>query len=194
MTTEGGAAARDATIALRVVQLLRASLLELDAPRPPRGEMEAPPLIRELMAPPRLTAPAVVQTVTLPELAPPSFSIELGPAAVLGPGGFGPSGAVSAAVYYLASRPFAASLIALIAILPATVSGPEGSTTARIGMLGAGLRGTWAPEGSAWALTLGGGLAALWLHLEGQPSPHFAALRLSCRGRMRENPPGRGDR
>jgi hypothetical protein len=174
VTTEGGAASRDATVALRVVELLRASLMELDAARPPQGEMETPPLIRELMAPPRITASPAVKIGTLPALAPPAFSIELGPAAVLSPGGFGPSGAVSAAVHYHPSEPFGASLIALIPVLPATVSGPEGATTARIGLVGGGLRGTWAPAGSAWALTVGGGLAALWLHLEGQPSPGFA--------------------
>jgi hypothetical protein len=179
VTTGGGNASRDATVALRVVELLRASLMELDAARPPQGEMETPPLIRELMAPSRVTAPAAVKIGTLPELPPPAFSIELGPAAVLSPGGFGPSGAVSAAVYYHPSEPFGASLIALIPILPATVSGPEGATTARIGMLAAGLRGTWTPPGSAWALTLGGGLGALWLHLEGQPSPRFAGTSTS---------------
>jgi hypothetical protein len=174
VTTEDGAASRDATVALRVVELLRASLMELDAARPPQGEMEAPPLIRELMTPPRIIAPVGSPTGTLPAPAAPAFSIELGPAAVLSHGGFGPSGAVSAAVYYHPAEPFGANLIALIPIFPASVSGPEGSTTARIGLLGGGLRGTWMPDGSAWSLTLGGGLAALWLHLDGQPSPHFA--------------------
>jgi hypothetical protein len=174
VTTAGGAASRDATIALRVVELLRASLMELDAARPPQGDMEPPPLIRELMAPPRVTPPAAAPTATLAPPAPPAFSIELGPAAVLSPGGFGPSGGVSAAVYYHPAEPFGACLIALIPVLPASVSGPEGTTTARIGLLGGGLRGTWTPAGSAWALMLGGGLTALWLHLDGQPSPHFA--------------------
>jgi hypothetical protein len=173
VTTAGGAASRDATIALRVVELLRASLMELDADRPPQGEMETPPLVRELMAPPRIPAAATVKISTLPPLDPPAFSIELGPAAVLSPGGFGPSGAVSAAVYYHPAEPFGVNLIALIPVLPATVSGPEGATTARIGLLGGGLRGTWIPAGSAWALSLGGGLAALWLHLDGQPAPGF---------------------
>ena len=173
VTSEGGTASKGATIALRVVELLRASLMELDATRPPQGEMETPPMIRELMAPPRITAPPAAQTVTLPEPTPPAFSIELGPAAVLSPGGFGPSGGVSAALYYHPSEPFGVSLIAMIPVLPATVSGPEGATTARIGLVGGGLRGTWKPAGSAWALSLGGGLAALWLHLDGQPIPGF---------------------
>lgn len=173
VTSAGGAGSRDATIALRVVELLRASLMELDAARPPQGEVETPPLVRELMAPPRITAPPVVKIGTLPEPAPPAFSIELGPAAMLSPGGFGPEGAVSAAFYYHPAEPFGVNLIALIPILPASVSGPEGATTARIGLLGGGLRGTWAPAGSAWIATLGGGLSALWLHLDGEPAPGF---------------------
>jgi hypothetical protein len=174
VTTVGGAASRDATIALRVVELLRASLMELDAARPPPGDMDAPPLIRELMAPPPVTPPAPAQTATLPPPAAPAFSIELGPAALLSPGGFGPSGAVSAAIYYHPAEPFGASLIAVIPVFPASVSGPEGSTTARVGLLGGGLRGTWAPAGSAWTATLGGGISALWLHLDGQPIPGFS--------------------
>ena len=178
VTSGGGPASRDATVALRVVELLRASLMELDAAGPPQGDMETPPMIRELMAPPRITAPIVAQTVSLPEPTPPAFSIELGPAAVLSPGGFSPggfspSGAVSAAVYYHPSEPFGVNLIAMIPIVPATVSGLEGATTARIGLVGGGPRGTWTPAGSAWALSLGGGLAALWLHLDGQPLPGF---------------------
>ncbi len=179
VTKEGSAAAGDATVALRVVELLRASLMELDAARPPEGEIQPPPLIRELMAPPRRASPALPARAALPALDPPAFSIELGPAALLSSGGFSPSGLVSAAVHYRPAEAFGASLIALIPILPAVVSGPEGSTSARAGLLGVGLRGTWTSPDSRWAPTLGGGIAALWLRLDGQPAAHFTSASAS---------------
>jgi hypothetical protein len=179
VTTESGSASRDATIALRVVELLRASLMELDAMRPPQGEIEPPPLIRELMAPPRLPSPAPPKSATLPAPTPPALSVELGPAALLSTGGFSPSGLVSAAVHYRPAEPFGASLVALIPIVPASVSGPEGATTARVGLLGVGLRGTWTSPDSRWTPTLGGGLAALWQHFEGQPSARFVGTSVN---------------
>lgn len=179
VTKEGSAASGDATVALRVVELLRASLMELDAARPPEGEMAPPPLIRELMAPPRHTVPAWPSKVALPALDPPVFSIELGPAALLSSGGFSPSGLVSAAVHYRPAEPFGASLLALIPIVPAVVSGPEGATSARVGLLGVGLRGTWTSPGSRWSPTLGGGISALWLHVDGQPAAHFTGSSAS---------------
>ena len=179
VTTEGGAASRDATIALRVVELLRASLMELDATRPPQGEIEPPPLIRALMAPPRPPSPAPLKSATLPAPIPPAFSVELGPAALLSTGGFSPSGLVSAAIHHRPAEAFGASLIALIPIVPASVSGPEGATTARFGLLGLGLRGTWTSPGSPWTPTLGGGLAALWQHFEGQPKARFVGTSVN---------------
>jgi hypothetical protein len=136
-------------------------------------------LIRELMAPPRRAPPEASPTATLPAPDPPAFSIELGPAALVSAGGFSPSGLVSAAVHYRPAEPFGASLIALIPILPAVVSGPEGATAARAGLLGVGLRGTWTSTDSRWTPTLGGGIAALWLHLDGQPAAHFTGVSTS---------------
>lgn len=179
VTTEAGSASGDATIALRVVELLRASLMELDAARRPEGEVKPPPLILELMAPPRISARPAPPIAILPERPSPKLSMELGPAALLSPGGFGPSGLVSAAIHYRPAEAFGASLIALIPIPPATVSGPGGATAARVALLGVGLRGAWTSPTSAWTPTLGGGISVVWLHLDGQPAAHFSGVSAS---------------
>lgn len=54
--------------ALRAVELLRASLLELQEPHPTRGTVPAPPQLRQLVAP----QPAVPSSATPPPAAPPA--------------------------------------------------------------------------------------------------------------------------
>ena len=172
VTDDTRGAAGVATIALRVVELLRASLMELDAPRAPPGEVQPPPLIRELMAPSGAT-PSASQAEALPSAAP-AFAVELGPALLLSPGGLSPAGDLNAAVHF---RPFdglGASVVALIPLVPSSVSGPEGVTTARIGLVGAAFRWAFASPGSAWAPSLGAGIALIWLHLDGAPAPGYA--------------------
>jgi hypothetical protein len=159
-----------ATIALRVVELLRASLMELDAPRAPEGEVRPPPLIRRWMTPP--ATPAASPAESPPALAP-TFSLELGPALVLSPGGLSPAGDLNAAVHLRPAEGLGASVVALIPVVPSLVRGPEGVTAARIGLLGAAFRWVFASPGSAWAPTAGAGLTLIWLHLDSAPAPGF---------------------
>jgi hypothetical protein len=172
VTDDARSPAGVATVALRVVELLRASLMELDAPHPPHGEVQAPPLIRALMAP---ASPAeAAPPVEIPPAAAPAFAVELGPALLLSPGGLSPAGNLDAAIHF---RPFGglgASVVALIPIVPAVVSGPEGRTTARIGLLGPAFRWVFASPGSAWAPAAGAGIALIWLHLDGVPAAGYA--------------------
>ncbi|XXX81575.1 hypothetical protein WMF30_22725 [Sorangium sp. So ce134] len=167
-SSSGGAA-----LALRVVELLRASLMELDAPRHPAGEVAPPPLIRELMAPPRADTPAPAPGA---DLSPPrrgAFSIELGPALLFSPGGMGPWGLLSAAAHYEPSEEVGASVFALIPVVSSRASGPEGVATARVGLVGAGISGVVAPSGSPWRFAVGAGVSAVWMRLEGRSSDRY---------------------
>lgn len=97
-------------VALRAVELLRVSLMELDARRPPPGEVAPPPTLTQ--------TPAL-----MPDLERFSFAAES--AFLWSPGGCGPGAGVAAAVAWrpswLGARLSGGSLLA-----PATLSRPEG--------------------------------------------------------------------
>ncbi|WP_437296458.1 hypothetical protein [Sorangium sp. So ce426] len=167
-SSSGGAA-----VALRVVELLRASLMELDAQHPPEAEVEPPPMIRALMAPPRADTAAPAPRLDLSPPRQAAFSVELGPAMLLSPGGMGPWGLVSAAAHYQSSETVSASVFAMIPAVASSASGPEGVATARVGLVGAGISGIVAPPGSPWSFAVGAGASAVWMRLEGRPSESY---------------------
>lgn len=159
-----------ATIALRVMELLRASLMELDAPRPPPGEVAPPPIIREILAPRRAEEPRAA----VPDKRP-FLTLELGPSMLMSPGGIGPSGLLHTSVHIQRpSERFGMSAFVSTPVVPANLVGPEGTATARFGLLGVGLRGSFAPRGAAWNVNVGAGLSAVLLHFEGRPERPYA--------------------
>ncbi|WP_437958418.1 hypothetical protein WME76_01335 [Sorangium sp. So ce119] len=85
MAGDAGAPDRDAALALRVVELLRASLLEAALPAPPPGELPATPEIREKL---RVPAPAALADAPPPPPSP-ALRVALAPGALLSPGGLG---------------------------------------------------------------------------------------------------------
>ncbi|MDC0740517.1 hypothetical protein [Polyangium mundeleinium] len=160
-----------ATIALRVMELLRASLMELDAPRPPPGEVAPPAVIREILAPrPAEAPPAAARPNKRPLL-----TLELGPSMLMSPGGIGPSGLLHTSMHILRpSERIGMSAFVSIPVVPANLLGPEGVATSRIGLLGVGFRGSFAPRGAAWNVNVGAGLSAVLLHFEGRPARSYA--------------------
>ena len=81
-----GADAEPDDVAVGAVELLRASLMELHSPNPPRGEAEAPQVVRDL---------AVIKpnepVAAVPKARPARLSFAAGPAMDLGLGRFGTS-------------------------------------------------------------------------------------------------------
>lgn len=69
-------------IALRAVELLRASLLELNESHPPRGSVPATPAVRAWVAPARTAQPSLP-----PPAAEPAWAITAGPTLIVSPGG-----------------------------------------------------------------------------------------------------------
>jgi hypothetical protein len=162
-----------AAIALRVVELLRASVMELDAPRAPSGEVAPPPQIRELLTPPTADAPTPPLPARLP--SPPVLSIELGPAALVSPGGLDPAGDLALALHLRPAAGPGATLFVLFPLIPSRVSGPEGVAAAHPGLLGAAFRWVFAPAQSRWTASAGAGVAGLWLHVDATPAPRYVA-------------------
>jgi hypothetical protein len=159
------AAGRDAAVtALRSVEALRVSLIDLQALLPPPPPEPEP--IAKQVEPRESIAP----------IAPPprrnNFGFELGLAAATGTGGFDPSMHAVGQLQWLASAHWAAQVLGVAPITTSKVSAGEGSANVTFGILGAGA--TWQPLApNVWTPYLGAGVAGVLLYTRGAPSPGF---------------------
>lgn len=149
------------TIALRTVELLRASLMEIDAPHPSRGEVRPPPAVRAIG--PRRRPPT----------RGPRTRLALGPTLALSPGGVGPALDLLAEVRLAGPESIGATIVALVPTLPARVADAEaGSASVLVALLGADL--CWRPHGSPRLQPdVGAGAAMVLLHLAGSARSGF---------------------
>jgi hypothetical protein len=170
---------RDALVAVRVVELLRASLLEIESSLPPRGEVATPPAAaRALVAPvrkpaPPAPAPAPVPTIVAETPAPPRLRVGLGPAVGLSPGGFGPSGQAVLDLRYAPVPHLDVALAVVAPIVPVGVEADVGSATVVFTQFGAEVAFVLAPVDSEWNAALGVGTALSWMHVDGSADPPF---------------------
>ncbi|MBI2896020.1 MAG: hypothetical protein HYY06_20850 [Deltaproteobacteria bacterium] len=142
-------------IALRAVELLRASLMEVEAPHPSRGEVRPGPVVRAIAE--RREAPT----------RQPSMRLALGPGIALSPGGVGPALDVLFEVRFEPAGSIGATVTALVPTLPANVTDEDkGSASVLVALLGADV--SWRSR-SAWRLepTAGAGAAMALLHMRG---------------------------
>jgi hypothetical protein len=178
------AAGVDRLLAVRVVELLRASLLELALPEPTRGEVEPTP---ELRAAAGLQSPRTASAAAAPDAAAPQLrETTPGSGALLLDGGFG--GSVSAGAGNLAPglsvgafwQPLPRASVGLSALVPlvaATLSRAEGSASIRPWQFAAAARlYPFAPGGSLEP-SLGLGLAVLRFQIEGKRTTSQYQLR-----------------
>jgi hypothetical protein len=147
----------DATVAIRTVELLRASLF-VRAPAPP-----APPPAGIL---PRAAPPAAAPAVPRAAPAAPRFTVEAAAAILASPGGLTAAPALLLGARWRGAEPFGVGAFVLLPVLPARVSGAEGSAALRPFLVGAGPRlgarfGRWIPAAEL-------GLGAAWLHTTGE--------------------------
>ena len=165
----------DRLLAVRVVELLRASLLELDLPEPARGEVEPTPELRAaagLPSPRRVSAPAAPGAES-----PEPRQTTRGSAALLLDGGLGGSmsagagkltPAVSLGAFWQPLPRVSVGLSTLIPLVAATLSRAEGSASIRPWEFSAGARlYPFAPGGSLEP-SFGLGLAVLRFQIQGQ--------------------------
>jgi hypothetical protein len=120
-------------VALGAIELLRASLMELHSPSPPRGEAEVTNEIRALSFPGAERPKPKVETPTLP-----SFSLSGGPSVDLGLDGVGPSLHSQWAAWIGLGQQFGARAFASIALLPAERDVAEGTVQVASNVLGLG--------------------------------------------------------
>lgn len=168
------------TIALRAVELLRASLMEMDAPHPPRGDTPAPPSLRAVagVPPPRAPASGAAPTFATSDVADlayaapalrksPWFGVSIGGAAAWSPGGLGPHAALDVGLRAWVVPRVAIEVAGAVPLTTARHDGAEGYSINRFSLFLAGARVELGPLGSRVKPSLGGGFALVWLHAEG---------------------------
>lgn len=159
---EGAVADADGVLALRVVELLRASFLEVHARHPSRGEIEPPPAVREAARPaPSSETPA------------PLFVARAGVAMLVAPGGVPPVWGGLFAASWMPTPHLGLEAIAATTLATAHLTAPEGSASITGGLAGAGLRFVLGSPRATLLPTAGVGLAALWFDARGTPNANF---------------------
>ena len=145
--------AADEVVALRAVELLRASLLELELPHEQSGDVPPPPAVKRLVSRPE---PAPAESA-------PKFGIGLGVGPVLSPGGVLPSWQLMLKARYVMAPRWGAELVTLLPTLPSAIQQPEGSADISIFFVGAALTLDLLPPPNPWTAraALGVGGAAL---------------------------------
>jgi hypothetical protein len=149
-------------IATRTAELLRASLMELASPHPPRGEVPATPQVRALAPAPAVSPPTEQSS---------AFSLHLGPALVYSPK-WKTAGHLSVGARWMAKPRAGLEGWALIPVIPARISAEEGE--AELGVTLCGLGGVYAWQPAAWlAVRTHAGVAVGTLELQGMPSSAY---------------------
>ena len=155
---------KDATVAaLRSVEALRVSLIDLQAlVPPPEPERPRPP-------------PETHDVVVVPQPLPPrrgTFGLELGLGAASGMGGFGASMHAMGQVEWMAGPHWGVHALGVAPLMSSRLSASEGSAQVTFGILGSGL--TWQPIlSSSVTPHLGIGLSGILLYTRGVPSNGF---------------------
>jgi hypothetical protein len=151
----------DEVVALRAVELLRASLLELGLPAAARGPVAPAPAVERLLPP----APKPVPPPPRPQppARPPAFTLGIGPALAASPGGIGPSALVRVGARLRLVSRIGADALLLLPTLPVTLEGAEGSADVSFALFGLGLDASLLPDESAWRSRVG--LAGGLIHL-----------------------------
>jgi hypothetical protein len=167
MVNDGGTPDRDAALALRVVELLRASLLEVTLPAPSRGEVPATPEIREKIGVPEQKA--------LAPSSPPALRFSLAPGLLLSPGGFGASASLDLGIDWMPSEHAGVIALAAIPLTSARIEGTQGSVDLTVLLAGGGARFLFTTRESLWGPTMDLGVMAVSLRSAGTASAGFVA-------------------
>ena len=149
-----GADAEPDDVAVGAVELLRASLMELHSPNPPRGEAEAPQVVRDL---------AVIkpnEPVPVPKARPARLSFAAGPAMDLGLGRFGASLHSNVAAWGWITKGAGVHAFASVPLATARFTVPEGSAEVSAALLGLGVTLDLRPPEKLWIPIVGAGVVA----------------------------------
>ncbi len=174
--------ATDGDLAVRVVELLRASLLELGSALPPRGEVPPPPAAVDMAARDRAMAPAPAAPPEPGPLSSPPLrssgsldkgTLFVGGALSLSPGGLSPLPHVRVGGGLRLAERLGFELDLVIPTLPAEVSRPEGGASVLPTWCTAGLTVSLTGEQSPFRVRAGLGAGLEWVHVSARPLPPF---------------------
>jgi hypothetical protein len=159
-----GSAARDDTIALGAVELLRASLLEVTASYGlgKRGEVAPPPVVVRELAP----APTLAPPVPKPR---PVLAVGLESAAALEFDGIGPGLSAMLLVRYLLTRGLGLEALGVLPVIQGQISSETQGGKASVAMSAAGLGLTWSWNDRNTTALVGLGMLAAPLQVVGNP-------------------------
>jgi hypothetical protein len=156
--------ASNALLVLRVVELLRASLLEIRLASAPPGDVTPADEVENLV-------PAAPE----PDEPASRLGIELGPAVLAGRFDGAPALAVHLGVSLRLHDLVGVSLLGLIPALPLEVSAEEGEARVHAGLLAAGVRLTFAEAGDRWLPCVEAGGAAGFADVRSDAEPGYDA-------------------
>lgn len=159
--------AADEVVALRAVELLRASLLELELPHEQSGDVPPPPAVKRLVSRPE-PAPA-------PAESDPKFGIGLGVGPVLSPGGVHPSWQIMLKARYVMAPRWGAELVGLLPTLPSAIHQPEGSADISIFFVGAALTFDLLAPPNPWTARAAIGVGGAALRMVGSANPPYVS-------------------
>jgi hypothetical protein len=145
-----------ALVALRAVEALRASLIDVHTLVPNRLERAAP-------------APSEPIALPTPRVSPTWFGASFGPALAVSAGRIGISFHALAVGHWMPSAHFGLEVLGLVPLTSARWSAAEGTASLSFGLMGLGAR--YRPIiGRAWSVDVAAVLAAARLHGEGVPA------------------------
>ena len=149
----------ESAVALGAVELLRASLLEVEEPHfTPR---EVPP------------SPAIQRLVPSQSEPRGRLSLALGPALAVSPGGLGVTPHVDLWARARIAEPFEGGLRLLAPTIPAVVDAREGRSTITLSSAALAADAVLLPAASALRVRTGVGVGVLWVHMEGTGAQAF---------------------
>jgi hypothetical protein len=149
------AADRDDALALRVVELLRASMLETMLPVAPPGDVPAPAELGEKLhvpAPARMDPP------------PPTLRLSVAPAVLLSPGGFGASASLDLALAWMPSEHVGIVVFGAIPLSKPEVKKDQGVADLSVFLVGGGARFLFTTRANRWVPSADVGLTAVFLN------------------------------
>jgi hypothetical protein len=149
---------RDDALAIRFVEILRATLMEVEQPRAEPGEVPAPPEVRSFVMPP----------------APSHFSVGLSGGVGYSPGGVGTTEHLGISFMTLPAPRFGFSIDALLTPGRAVVRGDEGQTSVALYFVGASFRACVLDPRGPVRLWLGTGAWVGWMNMRGEAVAPYA--------------------
>ncbi|HSQ64099.1 MAG TPA: hypothetical protein VLM85_12825 [Polyangiaceae bacterium] len=153
----------DGVLAVRAVELLRASLLEVEASHPSRGEVKESPVVRRIVATSRSAPEPPRSTLAL--------AVGLGPQVMPS---LSPSLHALVGMAWMPSR-FGLEATFLLPLVASEVCASEGCARLTTGLLGGGMRVALTSDVARVHPELGLGFAGAFVHAEGSPVPPYLA-------------------